>query len=97
MFMCFSTTKLRFVRVVNYLAPGFSYKYMKAYGCTVQKGLIRVYRRLAEARGTLSSSPSNVLEPTKEQGYNRRGLRPMPGSVVLEPNDVDARLSRLVQ
>ena len=37
-FMCFSTTKLRFVDVVNYLAPGFSYdKYPKAYGCTVQK------------------------------------------------------------
>ena len=37
--LCFSTTKLRFVDVVNYLAPGFSYdKYLKAYGCTVQKG-----------------------------------------------------------
>ena len=38
-FMCFSTTKLRFLVVVNYLAPGFIYdKYLKAYGCTVQKG-----------------------------------------------------------
>ena len=38
-FMCFSTTKLRFIDVINYLAPGFSYdKYLKAYGCTVQKG-----------------------------------------------------------
>ena len=38
-FMCFSTSKLRFVDVVNYLAPGFSYdKYLKAYGCNVQKG-----------------------------------------------------------
>ena len=37
--MCFSTTKLKFVDVINYLAPGFSYdKYLKAYGCTVQKG-----------------------------------------------------------
>ena len=38
-FMCFSTTKLRFVDVINYFAPGFSYdKYLKACGCTVQKG-----------------------------------------------------------
>ena len=37
--MCFSTTKLRFLDVVNYLDPGFSCdKYLKAYGCTVQKG-----------------------------------------------------------
>ena len=38
-FMCFSTTKRKFIDVINYLAPGFSYdKYLKAYACTVQKG-----------------------------------------------------------
>ena len=38
-FMCFSTKKLKFVDMVNYLAPGFSYdKYLKAYGCELQKG-----------------------------------------------------------
>ena len=38
-FMCFSTNKLRFLDIINYLAPGFSYdKYLKAYGCTMQKG-----------------------------------------------------------
>ena len=38
-FMWLSTTKLRIVDVVNYLAPGFSYDiYLKAYGCIVQKG-----------------------------------------------------------
>ena len=38
-FMCFSTTKLKFIDFINYLAPGFSYdKYLKVYGCTVQKG-----------------------------------------------------------
>ena len=37
--MCFSTYKLRFLYIINYLAPGFSYdKYLKAYGCTMQKG-----------------------------------------------------------
>ena len=39
MFMCFSTNKLRFLEIQNYLAPGVSYdKYLKAYGCSVQKG-----------------------------------------------------------
>ena len=38
-FMCFSTPKLKFCDIVNYLAPGFSYdKYLKAYGCELQKG-----------------------------------------------------------
>ena len=38
-FMCFSTNKRRFLDIQNYLAPGVSYdKYLKAYGCRVQKG-----------------------------------------------------------
>ena len=38
-FMCFRTKKLTFLDVTNYLAPGFSYdKYLKAYGCELQKG-----------------------------------------------------------
>ena len=38
-FMCFSTNKVRFLDVTNCLAPGVSYeKYLKAYGCSVQKG-----------------------------------------------------------
>ena len=38
-FMCFSTEKLKLCDIVNYLAPGFSYdKYLKAYGCELQKG-----------------------------------------------------------
>ena len=37
--MCFSTNKLKNLDVKNYLAPGVSYeKYLKAYGCSVQKG-----------------------------------------------------------
>ena len=37
--MCFSTKKLTFLDIVNYLAPGFSYDmYLKAYGCELQKG-----------------------------------------------------------
>ena len=39
MFMCLSTDKLTVLDMVNYLAPGFSYaKYLKAYGCDLQKG-----------------------------------------------------------
>ena len=38
-FMCFSTRKLRFLDILNFLAPGYSYdKYLKAYGCELQKG-----------------------------------------------------------
>ena len=38
-FMCFSTTNLKFLDVTQYLAPGVSYdKYLKAYGCQLQKG-----------------------------------------------------------
>ena len=41
-FMCFSTNKLRFLDIENYLAPGVSYeKYLKAYGCSVQKDTSR--------------------------------------------------------
>ena len=38
-FMCFSTTNLKFLDVTQYLALGVSYdKYLKAYGCELQKG-----------------------------------------------------------
>ena len=38
-FMCFSTNKLKFLDVTQYLAPGYSYdKYLTAYGCMQQKG-----------------------------------------------------------
>ena len=38
-FMCFSTTNLKFLDVTQYLAPDVSYdKYLKAYGCELQKG-----------------------------------------------------------
>ena len=37
--MCLSTDQLKFVDICNYLAPGVSYdKYLKAYGCELQKG-----------------------------------------------------------
>ena len=38
-FMCFSTPKLKFLDVTQYLAPGVSYaKYLTAYGCELEKG-----------------------------------------------------------
>ena len=37
-FMCFTTKKLKFLDITSYLALGFSYKYLKAYGCELQKG-----------------------------------------------------------
>ena len=38
-YMCLYTDTLKFVDICNYLAPGVSYdKYLKAYGCDLQKG-----------------------------------------------------------
>ena len=38
-FLCISTPTLRFLDIVNFIAPGFSYaKYLAAYGITEQKG-----------------------------------------------------------
>ena len=38
-YMCFATKKLKFPDVTQYLAPGVSYaKYLKVYGCELQKG-----------------------------------------------------------
>ena len=38
-FMCLTTDRLKFLDILNYLAPGFNYdKYLKAYGCELQKG-----------------------------------------------------------
>ena len=38
-FMCLYTDKLKFIDMVKYLAPGYSYdKYLKAYGCELEKG-----------------------------------------------------------
>ena len=38
-FMRLSTDQLKFLDMINYIAPGFSYdKYLKAYGCEVTKG-----------------------------------------------------------
>ena len=38
-FMCFATKKLKFLDITSNLATGFSYdKYLKAYGCELQKG-----------------------------------------------------------
>ena len=38
-FMCLSSERLRFLDILSFLAPGFSYaKFLKAYGCTPTKG-----------------------------------------------------------
>ncbi|KAL8570241.1 hypothetical protein ACOMHN_029941 [Nucella lapillus] len=40
-YMCLATRKLKFLDIVNFLAPGFSYsKYLKAFDVTEQKGHI---------------------------------------------------------
>ena len=41
-FLCVKTVTLKFLDITKYLAPGFSYsQFLKAYGCTEQKGFFR--------------------------------------------------------
>ncbi|BFZ06709.1 hypothetical protein BsWGS_09748 [Bradybaena similaris] len=55
-FMCISTPKLKFLDVVNYIAPGFTYaKYLSAYKITEEKGVfcyeyIDTLTKLAETK-----------------------------------------------
>ena len=65
-FMCLSTNKLKFLDMVNYLAPGFSYdKYLKAYGCDLIKGHFP-YEYMDDIR---KLDDSNL--PPKEAFYSR--------------------------
>ena len=62
-FMCFSTKKLKFLDIINFLAPGYSYdKYLKTYGCELQNtstwtvsGHWRIVLYLLKKRSTVDS------------------------------------------
>ena len=65
-FMCFTTKKLKFLDITSYLAPGFNYdKYLKAYGCELQKGLFPY-----EYMDGIGKLEDRVLPP-KEAFYSR--------------------------
>ena len=65
-FMCLSTDKLKFIDMVNYLAPGYSYdKYLKAYGCELEKGHFPY-----EYMDDLLKLDDHAL-PSREAFYNR--------------------------
>ena len=93
-FMCFSTNKLKFLDMVNFLAPGYSYdKYLKAYGCNLQKGhfpyeYMDDVRKLDDCvlppQAAFYSRLKN--EGISDEDYARR-----------QQNDHVARLFRLVQ
>ena len=73
-FMCFSTKKLKFIDIVNYLAPSFSYdKYLEYARLPVaERTPIRVHGRYREIGGSCSTSPRSVLLSTQERRYIRR-------------------------
>ena len=65
-FMCFTTKKLKFLDVTNYLAPGFSYdKYLKAYDGELQKGHFPY--EYMDGIGKLE----NIALPPQEAFYSR--------------------------
>ena len=64
--MCLSTDQLKFLDMINYIAPGFSYdKYLKAYGCEVTKGHFPY-----EYMGRLERLDDTALPP-KEAFFSR--------------------------
>ena len=83
-FMCFSTKKLKFLDIINFLAPGYSYdKYLKACGCELQKGHFPY-----EYMDGIWKLEDSALPPqeafystTQERRHIRRGLRSLSGSV----------------
>ena len=83
-FMCFSSRKLTFLDIINLLAPGYSYdKYLKAYGCELQKGHFPY--KYIDGIGTLEDRALPPQEAfyirLKNEGIFRLGLRSLPGSV----------------
>ena len=84
-FMCLSTDKLKFIDMVNYLAPGYCYdKYLKAYGCELEKMSfpVRIHGRPAEVRRSRSTSTRSIIQSTQERRHIRHGLRSVSGGVV---------------
>ena len=86
-FMCVSTDQLKFLDMINYIAPGFSERSFP----------IRLYGPSGEARRHRSSTERGLLQSTEERRYFRRGLRQLSGGLVQQWHDDVARLSRLVQ
>ena len=65
-FMCLSTDKLKFLDMINYVAPGFSYdKYLKVYGCKITKGFF-----LYEYMDSLERLDDTAL-PAKEPFFSQ--------------------------
>ena len=99
-FMCLSTDQLKFVDMINYIAPGFSYdKYLKAYGCGGDERSfpVRVHGQAGETRRHRTSTERGLLQSTEERRDFRRGLRQLSGGLARQWHDDVARLSRLVQ
>ena len=64
--MCLSTDKMKFIAMVKYLAPGYSYdKYLKAYGCELEIGHFPYEYMDAEVRRSRSTSTRSVLQSTQ--------------------------------
>ena len=69
--MCLSTKILKFLDMVNYLAPSFSYEnYLKTYGCELTKGHFP-YEYMDDV---FPSAEGSLLQPPKKRGYIRQGL-----------------------
>ena len=97
-FMCLSTDQLKVLDMINYIAPGFSYdKYLKACGCEVTNGHLRVNWPSGETRRHRTSIETGLLQSTEERRYFRRGLRQLSRGLARQRHDDFTRLSRLVQ
>ena len=94
-FMCLLTDQLKFLDMINYIAPGFSYdKYLKAYGSEVMKGHFPY-----EYMDRLERLDDTAL-PSKQAFFSRlknEGICQLSRGLARQRYDYFARLSRLVQ
>ena len=98
-FMCLSTDQLKFLDMINYIAPRVQLRQVsesvRVRG-DERSFPVRVHGSTGEAQRHRSTAERGLLQSTEERRYFRRGLRQLSEGLVRQRHDDLARLSRLV-